>query len=435
MIQIIKLTLILSLCLLSSCGGSSTVTAPWIGTKQLGVAGALTYGQSVATDASGNVYVTGYTDRGLDGNTLTGSEDFFVTKYNSSGVKQFTRQLGTTGVATLGESVATDISGNVYVAGHTWGGLEGNTMTGMSTFFVIKYDSSGNKQYISQMGNNGITEGMSVTTDAGGNVFIAGTTTVGLDGNTMAGLRDVFVTKYDSSGNVKYTRQMGVAGALTSGNSVATDASGNFFVAGSTTGGLDSNTLTGSADFFVTKYNSSGVKQYTKQMGVAGAATAGKSVATDASGNFFVAGVTWGKLDGNTLTGTQDVFVTKYDSSGAWLYTKQMGVAGQATYGQSVATDASGNVFVAGYTSGGLDGNTLTGLADVFVTKYDSSGAKLYTKQMGVAGLTTNGHAVAIDASGNAFVAGFTYGGLDGNTLTGTTDSFVTKYSNSGVKQ
>jgi hypothetical protein len=54
---------------------------------------------------------------------------------------------------------------------------------------------------------------------------------------------------------------------------------------------------------------------------------------------------------------------------------------------------------------------------------------------MGVAGLTTTGHAVAIDASGNAFVAGFTYGGLDGNTLTGTTDSFVTKYSNSGVKQ
>ena len=61
---------------------------PWIGTKQLGVAGKVTYGYSVATDASGNVYVAGYTKGGLDGNTLTGTQDFFVTKYNSSGVKQ-----------------------------------------------------------------------------------------------------------------------------------------------------------------------------------------------------------------------------------------------------------------------------------------------------------------------------------------------------------
>ena len=61
---------------------------PWIGTKQLGVAGQLTSGYSVATDASGNVYVAGYTSGGLDGNTLTGTRDFFVTKYNSSGVKQ-----------------------------------------------------------------------------------------------------------------------------------------------------------------------------------------------------------------------------------------------------------------------------------------------------------------------------------------------------------
>ena len=47
-----------------------------------------TYGDSVATDANGNVYVAGDTNGGLDGNTLTGTIDFFVTKYNSSGVKQ-----------------------------------------------------------------------------------------------------------------------------------------------------------------------------------------------------------------------------------------------------------------------------------------------------------------------------------------------------------
>jgi hypothetical protein len=90
---------------------------------------------------------------------------------------------------------------------------------------------------------------------------------------------------------------------------------------------------------------------------------------------------------------------------------------------------------VAGETRGGLDGNTLTGNRDFFVTKYDNSGVKQYTKQLGVATKTIQGNGVATDASGNVFVAGDAYGGLDGNTLTGTQDFFVTKYNSSGVKQ
>jgi hypothetical protein len=65
-----------------------TCVASWIGTKQLGVATKSTSGSTVTTDTSGNVYVAGSTSGGLDGNTLTGTQDFFVTKYNSSGVKQ-----------------------------------------------------------------------------------------------------------------------------------------------------------------------------------------------------------------------------------------------------------------------------------------------------------------------------------------------------------
>jgi hypothetical protein len=118
----------------------------WTGTKQLGVAGKMTSGFSVATDASGNVYVAGYTTGGLDGNTSAGTFDFFVTKYNSSGIKQYTKQLGVTDKYTYGNSVATDASGNVYVAGSTSGGLDGNTLTGTYDFFVTKYSSSGVKQ-------------------------------------------------------------------------------------------------------------------------------------------------------------------------------------------------------------------------------------------------------------------------------------------------
>jgi hypothetical protein len=68
--------------------------------------------------------------------------------------------------------------------------------------------------------------------------------------------------------------------------------------------------------------------------------------------------------------------VTKYNSFGAKQWTRQLGASGADTRGQSIATDANGNIFVGGYTNGGLDGNTLTGSWDFFVTKYDSAGTK-----------------------------------------------------------
>jgi hypothetical protein len=232
-----------------------------------------------------------------------------------------------------------------------------------------------------------------------------------------------------------YTKQLGVATGTNQGGYLTTDVSGNVYVAGFTNRGLDGNTLTGTQDFFFTKYNSSGVKQYTKQLGVATKSTSSKSVATDVNGNVYVTGQTLGGLDGNTLTGIIDVFVTKYDSSGVKQYTKQLGVSAKVTQGNGVATDVSGNIYVTGRTTGGLDGNTLTGTGDFFFTKYDSSGVKLYTRQLGVAGTGTLGLSVTTDASSSVYVAGQTGGGLDGNTLTGTDDFFVTKYNSSGVKQ
>ena len=112
--------------------------------------------------------------------------------------------------------------------------------------------------------------------------------------------------------DARWTAQMGDIGpAATSASGVATDSSGNVFVAGQTSGGLDGNTLTGNYDFFVTKCNSSGVKQWTKQLGVASKDTSASGVATDSSGNVFVGGYTSGGLDGNTLTGSKDFFLSQ----------------------------------------------------------------------------------------------------------------------------
>ncbi len=413
-------------------GGGST----WIGTKQLGVAAANTFGESVATDANGNVFITGGTTGGLDGNALTGTFDTFLTRYDSTGVKQYTRQLGVSGSVTGGHAVATDTNGNVYVAGSTNGGLDGNALTRAFDFFLTKYDSTGVKQYTRQLGVSGVdTGGNAVATDADGNVYVTGFTSGSLDGNVLSGISDFYLTKYDSTGVKQYTQQLGVAAANTYGYSVATDNNGNVYVAGSTKGGLDGNALTGTEDFFVTKYDSIGTKQYTRQLGVAAANTYGYSVATDNNGNVYVAGYTTGGLDGNALTGIADAFFTKYDNTGAKQYTRQLGVATKGVIGRSVATDANGNVYLQGGTGGGLDGNVLTGSNDLFVTKYDSTGVKQYTRQLGVLGANTNGASVATDTNGNVYVTGHTNGGLDGNVLTGSNDLFVTKYDSTGVKQ
>jgi hypothetical protein len=433
-------------CTVSSGSGTATDKAPvvsvdcvtqWKGTKQLGGQGAEAFGQSIALDSRGNVYVSGDTFGWLDGNSLTGTSDAFVTKYNIGGVKQYTQQLGVSGGTTNGRSVATDTTGNVYVAGYTSGKLDLGPKVGNVDYFVSKYSSSGVKQYTRQLGAPGAeTFGLAVATDATGNVYVAGYTTGKLGTDPQVGTTDFFVTKYNSNGDWQFTRQLGASAADTVGFAVTTDSSGNVYVAGYTTGGLDNNTLMGTTDFFVTKYDSLGVKQSTWQLGVAGADTVGRSVAVDTNGNVYVTGDTADGLDSNVLVGNTDFFVTKYNSSGVKQFTWQMGVAAATTIGRSVALDAKGGVYVTGETTGALGTDPLTGTKDTFIVNFNGSGVIHYLHQSGVAGQETVGQSVALDASGNVYVAGYTAGGLDGNVLAaGVSYFFVTKYDSNGVKQ
>ena len=93
-------------------------------------------------DSSDNIYVTGSTSGGLDGNTNSGIHDIFLVKYNSSGVKQWTKQLGTSSTD-VGNGVTVDSSDNIYVTGLTSGGLDGNTNSGGYDLFLVKYNSDG----------------------------------------------------------------------------------------------------------------------------------------------------------------------------------------------------------------------------------------------------------------------------------------------------
>ena len=156
-------------CSKSSDDGSkstdNTTTSHW--TKQLGTTSS-DYGYSVTTDSSGNIYVTGYTYGDLDGNTSSGGQDIFLVKYNSSGTKQWTKQLGY--YSEQGTGVTTDSSGNVYVTGYTGGGLDGNTNLGKEDIILVKYNSSGTKQWTKQLGTSSSDGGSGVTTDSSGNV-------------------------------------------------------------------------------------------------------------------------------------------------------------------------------------------------------------------------------------------------------------------------
>jgi Beta-propeller repeat. len=144
--------------------------------------------------------VTGWTNGGLDGNTNAGGDDLFVVKYYDNGTNQWTKQLGTSSNDNA-NGIDTDSSGNVYVTGWTSEGLDGNTYAGGDDLFVVKYNSSGAKQWTKQLETSSSESFNLVATDSSGNVYISGATNGGLDGNTNAGGSDFFLVKYDSNGN------------------------------------------------------------------------------------------------------------------------------------------------------------------------------------------------------------------------------------------
>ena len=294
-----------------------------------------------------------------------------MVKYNSSGVKQWTRQLGTS-AGDAGYGITSDSSGNIYVTGSTSGGLDG-TSAGSNDLFVVKYNSSGVKQWTKQLGTSSYEVGRGITSDSSGNIYVTGDTGGSLDGNTSAGGNDLIVVKYNSSGVKQWTKQLGTS-STEYAYDITSDSSGNVYVTGYTSGALDGNTSAGDRDLFVVKYNSSGVKQWTKQLGTS-SYEVGRGITSDSSGNIYVTGDTGGSLDGNTSAGGNDLIVVKYNSSGVKQWTKQLGTS-STEYAYDITSDSSGNVYVTGYTSGALDGNTSAGDGDLIVVKYDTNGNK-----------------------------------------------------------
>ncbi|MGH8649468.1 MAG: hypothetical protein ACREUP_09210, partial [Burkholderiales bacterium] len=255
-------------------------------------------------------------------------------------------------------------------------GTLGQSSAGQTDAFVRKYDVNGSEQWTRQFGASNVDEALAIASD-GTSIYVVGALELGaLPGQTAAGGVDAFVRKYDASGNEQWTRQFGTAdGEHAYG--VAVDASG-VYVAGRTNGALAQPAQ--NSDVFLRKYDSSGNVVWTRQFGTTGT-DYGNAVAVNASG-VYVVGETTGTFPGQTkVGGLFDSFVAKFDLAGAPQWMRQFGTNFEdAAFG--VTVNASG-VSVVGFVEEFLPGFTNLGGPDAFIRRYDTNGTEIGTLQFG----------------------------------------------------
>ncbi len=212
------------------------------------------------------------------------------------------------------------------------------------------------------------------------------------------------------------------------------------------------NASPGYSDIFLVKYDSSGNVIWAKRFGGTND-DYGKSVAIDVYGNIYLVGafystsITFGTYP-ITKSGTgYNLFLTKYDSAGVVLWAKGAGGVTSNIYPDKIATDPSGNICATGFFSNAsmtIGTYTLTnaGYDDIFLAKFDSSGTVLWATCVGDTGYEQS-HGVATDAFGNIYITGFfqtpsltfgTYTINNVNTSSIIPDNFfLVKYSPTGA--
>jgi hypothetical protein len=203
------------------------------------------------------------------------------------------------------------------------------------------------------------------------------------------------------------------------------DGNGNLFVAGKTTGTIGTANI-GKNDGFLTKIDSLGNILWSRQFGT----TVEEDIqwcAIDKSANVYITGSTAGDLGGKNA-GKEDVFITKYDSQGKILWTRQFGTEG-SDVARSVFSDNRGYIYITGNTDGKL-GQAAFGKADCFIIKVDTNGNLLFSKQFGTSG-DDYGYCVTAGAGSDVLVCGSTWGELAGKSK-GLIDVFTGQFTENG---
>ena len=340
---------------------------------------------------------------------------YSYSRYNSA---------GTSPESAMG--IATDGNTNSYILGGfssatTINGTTLNNDSGWPNIFLIKFifGSTNAPQWAKAPATDYTISNAKVGSDFGGNSFVAGsfggtnltfgTTTITNYGNSGDHSEDIFLAKYDTSGNFILLTQAGGTSEDTLEDMV-TDSSGNSYLTGvfqsSTFSAGTSNLVrqsTSGGDCFTLKYDSSGNVVWIKQ----GSYARGKCIAYDSANNCYVGGVVLGSAVFDGLSPSNQIttnFLAKYTSAGTLAW-----VRGNMSIGKYIKLDKAQNIYTAGTFSNvvQLGGITLTNnsAATIFVAKYDTNGNVLWAKQLSGLG-DDNATGLAIDSRTNCWITG-----------------------------
>jgi hypothetical protein len=363
---------------------------------------------AMASDALGNVYVTGYFQNtnviGTD--TLIAPKNvrsIFVAQYDASGAPQWARQVSGD-KSDNPTAIATDASGNVYVTGYFYSSNAAfgpyvitNQTPSYSDVFLAKYNNQGSVQWaVSAIGTrDDASRGIAIDSD--GNILIVGdfaSPTLTLPGQVLTNIggTDVFVAKFNPQGQIVWARNAGDS-SINDGNAVALDAAKNVYITGELWGSIRFGSFDLDSHFdhdtFLAKYNASGDLQWARQLNSL-SVTVARNLAADADGDLIMAGYLDQTCDFDDITvvahGSQDVFVAKFNPAGEVVWARNMGGPGSDTP-RSLAVDAAKNVYVTGSfdQTAEFGGVILTpaGQRDAFIVACDSSGQVSWAKQAG----------------------------------------------------
>lgn len=397
------------------------VSSGWAGVREIG--SARVFLKSLIVDSLKNVYATGSTNSGLDQNQQQGSWDLFLIKYNSLGQKLFTKQIGVPGelpggyFLTSAGAIALDAEENVYVSGFANGLLGGTGFSTKGKVFVIKFNPLGQVLWISQF-DPGVL--VTLSSDNYTSLAIAPSGNIYVGGGTSK-----FIAKLSPTGE-----KLWVQGTPSDVAGLGLDAEENVF-----SGGTYNYSV-----LYLFKFDKNGnslwINSFTPEN--ARGQYVAYALSVDASGNPLVSGYTNIKLSDNSLllgAVGWTAFVMKFDLNGHLLWQDQLLESTGFSRATAIKADSSGNVLMAGVSSGALIGNAQTNQEDLFLVKYSPDGSRSFVRQKGSYKSLTGVSALSVDASGDIYLGGQTAGGLNGNAAIGFQDGFLLKYSSSGEFQ
>jgi chitodextrinase len=420
----------------------------------------------IATDASGNVYAAG-TFRGtmtVGGTTLVahGDNDFFLVKWTPSGTLSWIKGYGSTGLESP-YGITVDVFGNVDVVGFisvgagqiaNVGGAD-LTLNGTGDMFIAQYSAAtGAHQWSKRFGGQYTTDqAKAVAADANGNLYVTGifSGVANFGGGNLAvpldSDLDLFILKLDKNGAYTWAKHFPNNGN-DAGYGIAVDAQANVIVAGSLFNDINfsGNALGGPGtlsspgfmtDMILAKFTTDGTYVWSRQAGGQNGNESASDVAVDSAGNAIVTASAIGAADFGTgplpANGGGDAVVAKYSAAnGSAMWAKRFNGNGN-DYAESVAVDASDNVYFVGnfYSSSFIIGSTTLSSPvanqEGYIAKLSSAGNAIWARQYNGApnsGASMDLNSVAVSAG--APVAGGYFRGtvpMEGTSMTSNGDA------------